>query len=70
MNMDIRDIDPSTVVDIADVRIDITLPVEERVLSLLQRYFYRCGDNLVKTSFLGNDTLQNILEAYLEGPKL
>lgn len=44
--IDVRDIDPSTLVDIKDVHIDTLLPVEQRLASVLQQmngnpYFFR-----------------------------
>ena len=35
--IDVRDIDPSTLVDIKDVHIDTSLPVEQRLASVLQQ---------------------------------
>lgn len=69
--MDVRDIDPSTIVDIDDVHIDISLPPEERMASLLKQmnwnpYFYRSEGLIVKCSFKGERRLQEILEDILE----
>lgn len=70
-SMDVRDVDPSTLPDIADIRIDTTLPPVERMASVLQQmngnpYFFRCGRLVVKTSFKGEAKLQSILEDCLE----
>lgn len=73
-NMDVRSIDPATVVDIKDIHIDDSLPPDERVLDAVRQmngnpFFYRCGDILVKTSFVGAASLQSIWEDCLEHSK-
>lgn len=70
-NMDVREVDPSTVPDINDIQIDTSLPPAERMASVLQQmngnsYFYRSGNLLVKTTFKGNARLQTILEDCLK----
>ena len=69
--IDVRDIDPSTLVDIKDVRIDTSLPVGQRLASVLQQmngnpYFFRSKGLVVKCSFRGEGRLQEILEDILE----
>ena len=69
--IDVRDIDPSTLVDIKDVHIDTSLPVEQRLASVLQQmngnpYFFRSNGPVVKCSFKGEKRLQEILEDILE----
>ena len=69
--IDVRDIDPSTLVDIKDVHIDTLLPVEQRLASVLQQmngnpYFFRSNGLVVKCSFKGEKRLQEILEDILE----
>ena len=54
--IDVRDIDPSTLVDIKDVHIDTSLPVEQRLASVLQQmngnpYFFRSNGLVVKCAF-------------------
>lgn len=54
--IDVRDIDPSTLVDIKDVHIDTSLPVEQRLTSVLQQmngnpYFFRSNGLVVKCAF-------------------
>ncbi len=66
-NMDVREVDPATLPDIEDIRIDTSLPPVERMASVLQQmngnpYFFRSGNLIVKTSFKGNARLQTILE--------
>ena len=70
-NMDVREVDPSTVPDINDIQIDTSLPPVERMASVLQQmngnpYFYRSGNLLVKPTFNGNARLQTILEDCLK----
>ena len=69
--IDVRDIDPSTLVDIKDVQIDTSLPVEQRLTSVLQQmngnpYFFCSNGLVVKCAFKGEKKLQEILEDILE----
>ena len=69
-SVDIRTVDREELVDIRDVRIDRTLPKEERVRSFVQQiknpYCFRCGDVIVKTSFANTETtLEDCVEHYL-----
>ncbi len=69
--IDVRDIDPSTLVDIKDVHIDTSLPVEQRLTSVLQQmngnpYFFRSNGLVVKCAFKEEKKLQEILEDILE----
>lgn len=69
--LDVRDIDPETLVDISDIRIDLSQPPEQRMASLIQQmngnpYFFRSEGLIVKTSFKGEARLQTILEDCLE----
>ena len=68
--VDIRTVDRDTLVDIRDVKIDRSLPLEEHVRSFVEQiknpYCFRCGDAVVKTSFLDTDvTLEDCVESYL-----
>lgn len=68
---DIRAIDPVSVPDISDVKIDPALPVVDRIRDAARQmngnpFFYRCGGILVKTSFAGTLPLQEVLENCLE----
>lgn len=72
-SMDVREVDPETLPDIADIHIDTSLPPVERMASVLQQmngnpYFFRCGDLVVKTTFKGEAKLQTLLEQCLEKP--
>lgn len=69
--MDVREVDPATLPDIADIHVDASLPREERMASVLRQmngnpYFFRCGKLVVKTSFGGEARLQTLLENCLE----
>ncbi len=69
--IDVRDIDPSTLVEIKDVQIDTSLPVEQRLTSVLQQmngnpYFFCSNGLVVKCAFKGEKKLQEILEDILE----
>ena len=69
--MDVREIDPDTLPDIADIRVDTSLPPEQQMASVLQQmngnpYFFRSGSLIVKTSFRGEARLQTLLENCLE----
>lgn len=60
--IDVRDIDPSTLVDIKDVHIDTLLPVGQRLASALQQmngnpYFFRSNSLVVKCPFKGEKRL-------------
>ncbi len=68
--MDIRNVDPETLVDIRDVVIDESLPKEERIRSFVKQiknpYVFRYGDYVVKTTFAEHGpTLEECLENYL-----
>ena len=69
--IDVRDIDPSTLVEIKDVQIDTSLPVEQRLTSVLQQmngnpYFFCSNGLVVKCAFKGEKKLQEIPEDILE----
>ena len=68
--VDIRTVDPDTLVDIRDVHIDRTLPKDERIKSFIRQiknpYVYKCGDLVVKVSFANEgETLDERMEHYL-----
>ena len=54
-NIDIRTVDPATLVDIRDVVINDDLPKEERMASFIRQiknpYCYRVGDVVVKNVY-------------------
>ena len=67
---DIRSIDPESVCEISDIKIDRNLPVKERVKTLLMQtenpYVYKVNGMVVKVSFSeSGKTLQSCMEEYL-----
>ena len=69
-SQDIMDIDPESLTDLADLKIDPKLPVMDRVLSLLEQscnpYAYRDRGMVVKISFSESGrSLQECMEEYL-----
>ena len=64
------EIDINSLADIQDVKIDTSLPRDERMKSYLRQirnpYLYRCGDVIVRVSFADNGaTLLDRLRQYL-----
>ena len=69
-NVDIRTVDPSTLRDIRDVKVNTDLPKRERILDFIRQignpYCYRHGKYVVKISFADTDvTLEERMLAYL-----
>ena len=60
--VDIRTVDASTLADIGEIRIDRTLPKEERLLAFIREvrnpFCFICNGMVVKTSF--SDTDENL----------
>lgn len=54
-NVDIKNVDKSSLVDLTSIHIDESKPVQERVLSFLQQiqnpYCFRIGDVAVKINY-------------------
>ena len=70
-NIDIRTVDPDTLVDINDVEIDTKLPQEERMRDFIRKiknpYCYRCAKAVIKISFADTDaTLEDRMESFLQ----
>lgn len=68
-NIDVRTVDPSTLVDINTVKVNTDLPVEERKKDFIRQvknpYCFRCGKVVVKMSFADTTaTLEDRLENY------
>ena len=66
----LRTVNREELVDIRDVHIDRSLPIEERVRSFVEQiknpYCFKCGEAVVKTSFLETEvTLEECVESYL-----
>ncbi len=69
-NIDIHTVDPNTLVDIRDVKVNTDLPKQERLLDFVNQiknpYCYKCGKAIVKISFAETEaTLEDRLESYL-----
>ena len=62
-NIHIRDIDPNTVVNAADININTELPLLERMADAVKQmgnpYFFKVGKILVKTCFMETDITIN-----------
>ena len=69
-NVDIRTVNPATLRDIRDVKINTALPKEQRIQDYIRQignpYCYRHGKYVVKISFADTDvTLEERLQAYI-----
>ena len=67
---DVRTIDPALLVDIRDVKVNTSLPKEDRLLDYLSQiknpYCFKHGKTVVKVSFADTEaTLEDRLEKYL-----
>lgn len=68
--VDVRTVDPTTLRDIRDVKINTELPREERILDFIRQignpYCYRHGKYVVKVSYADTDvTLEQRLVNYM-----
>ncbi|WMC93555.1 DUF6870 family protein [Kineothrix sp. MB12-C1] len=68
--VDVRTVNPDTLVDIGDIKVNTKLPKEERILDFIHQignpYCYRCGKVVVKISFNDtNATLEDRMENLL-----
>ena len=71
-NVDVRTVDPESLVDIAAIHLENEMPRKERIRSFLDQvknpYCYRVGKVVVKVSFADTDvTLGDRLEHYIRG---
>ena len=69
-NVDVRTVDPDTLVDIHDVVIDAKQPQQERLMDFLRQirnpFCYRHGKYVVKVSYVDTDaTLEDRMIAYI-----
>lgn len=69
-HVDIRTVDPETLKDIRDVKVNASLPKEERILDFIRQignpYCYRHGKYVVKVGFTDTDvTLEQRMLAYI-----
>ncbi|MCM1988842.1 DUF6870 family protein [Oceanirhabdus seepicola] len=70
-NIDIRKVDPATLVDIKTVKVNTDLSVEERKKDFIRQvknpYCFRCGNIVIKISFADTTaTLEERLEKYFK----
>ena len=68
--IDIRTVDPDTLVDIREVTVDTSLPREERIRDFISKiknpYCYKFGKFVVKVKFADNgETIDDRMESYL-----
>ncbi len=68
--VDVRTVDPATLRDIRDVKVNTGLPKQERILDYIHQignpYCYRHGKYVVKVSFTDTDvTLEDRLLSYI-----
>ncbi len=68
--VDVRTVDPDTLRDIRDVKVNTELPKKERILDFIKQignpYCYRYGKYVVKVSYTDtNVTLEDRLLAYI-----
>ena len=68
--IDVRSVDPDTLRDIRDVKVNVELPKRERMLDFIKQignpYCYRHGKYVVKVSYTDTDvTLQDSLLSYI-----
>ncbi len=69
-DVDVRTVDPDTLRDIRDVKVNTELPKKERILDFIRQignpYCYRHGKYVVKVSYTGTDvTLEERLLSYI-----
>lgn len=69
-DVDIRTVDPASLRDIRDVKVNTDLPKRERILDFIRQignpYCYRHGKYVVKISFTDTDvTLEDRMLSYL-----
>ncbi len=70
-SVDIHTVDPETLRDIRDVKVNVELPKRERMLDFLRQignpYCYRHGKYVVKVSFADTETtLEERLLSYIQ----
>lgn len=59
--VDVRTVNPDTLVDINEIVINKELPKEERLLDFIRQirnpYCFKCGEMIVKTVFMDQDSV-------------
>lgn len=69
-NLDIRTIQPDTLEHIENVKINMDLPVEERMMEFVRQiknpYFFRCGKLIVQVEYSDTDkTINDCLKEFI-----
>ncbi len=69
-SVDVRTVDPGSLVDISDVHVDESLPQGERMGDFMRQvgnpYCFKCGKAVIKMGFADTEaTLEERLEQYL-----
>jgi hypothetical protein len=71
--VDICTVNRETLVDIKDVKIDTDLPDTERMMDFIQQignpYCYLCNGMVVKTRFVGKQSLEDCIKAAMFAEK-
>lgn len=66
--VDVRTVEKDSLVDIADIRIDPSLPQKERIMDYLRQiknpYCYLSNGTVIKVSFAGKTTLEECMARY------
>lgn len=68
-DVDIRTVDPETLIDIRDVKVDSDQPLTERMVDFIKQihnpYCFRCGDTIVKVSYADTTvTMEERMEGF------
>ena len=68
-NIDIHTVEPNTLIDIQDIKIDIEKPLKERIIDYLKQihnpYCFKYGKYIVKVNFAEtNLTMEECMEGY------
>lgn len=67
--VDIRDVNPAELVDIADITVDTSLPKKQRLLNYIEQvknpYCFKSNGMVVKISFAGKRSLEECLCSYI-----
>lgn len=65
--IDIRSVDRDSLVDIRDVKVNTELPDTERMMDFVRQignpYCYLCNGMVVKTRFIGKQSLEDCIKA-------
>ncbi len=70
-NVDLETVNPDTLKDIRDVKIDTSLPKQERIREFIRQignpYCFKCGKTVVKINFADTqETFEDRMKAYID----